>query len=81
MLEKWAVWPADCPTEETNLKNQKILVVTCEGTTIDLGHKNKLQSVNYTGGDTGGANVTITYSYTNFNDLDVTHSSSAGFGS
>ena len=70
-----------CPTEETNLKNQKILVVTCEGTTIDLGHKNKLQSVHYTGGDTGGANVTITYSYTNFNDLDVTHSSSAGFGS
>lgn len=65
-----------CPTEETNLKNQKIRIVTCEGTAIDLGHKNKLQSVNYTGGDTGGGNVTITYSYTNFNDLVVVHSSS-----
>lgn len=68
-----------CPTEETNLKNQKILITTCEGTTIDLGHKNKLQSVNYTGGDTGGGNVTITYSYSNFNDLDVTHTSSSLF--
>lgn len=65
-----------CPTESTNLKNNKIKIVTCEGTTIDLGHKNKLQSVNYTGGDTGGGNVTITYSYSNFNDLTVTHSTS-----
>jgi hypothetical protein len=70
-----------CPIEDTNLKNQKIKISTCEGTVIDLGHKNKLQSVNYTGGDTGGGNVTITYSYTNFNDLIVTHTSSAGFGS
>jgi len=69
-----------CPTESTNLKNNKIKIVTCEGTTIDLGHKNKLQSVNYTGGDTGGGNVTITYSYSNFNDLSVVHSTSV-FGS
>jgi hypothetical protein len=67
-----------CPTDST-LKNQKIRIVSCEGTTLDLGAKNKLQSVNYTGGDTGGGNVTITYSYSNFNDLVVAHSSSALF--
>lgn len=36
---------------------------------IDLGDKNKLTSVNYTGGDTGGGNATVTYSYQTFNKL------------
>lgn len=67
-----------CQTD-VNLKNNKIRVITCEGTKIDLGEKNKLQSVNYTGGDTGGGNVTITYSYSNFNDFTVVHSSSSSF--
>lgn len=70
-----------CPEESGNLKDQKIRIVSCEGTQIDLGSKNKLQSVNYTGGDTGGGNVTITYSYSNFNDLVVVHSSSELFSS
>ena len=39
---------------------------------FDLGSKNKLTSVTWGGGDTGGANSTITYSYRNFNDLKVT---------
>jgi hypothetical protein len=39
---------------------------------IDLGTKNKLTSVNYTGGDTGGGNATVTYSYQTFNFLKVT---------
>jgi hypothetical protein len=42
------------------------------GYMIDLGTKNKLTSVNYTGGDTGGGNATITYSYQTFNYLKVT---------
>lgn len=70
-----------CPTESTNLKNNRIRLQTCEGTAISLGDKNKLQSVNYTGGDTGGGNVTITYSYSNFNDFTVVHSSSGSFTS
>lgn len=40
--------------------------------TFDLGAKNVLQSVNYTGGDTGGGNVTITYSYSTYNELTIT---------
>jgi hypothetical protein len=57
-----------------NLKNEIIFLETCEGTRIGLGSKNKLTSVNYTGGDTGGGNVTMSYSYQNFNDFTVAHS-------
>jgi hypothetical protein len=49
------------------LLDKQIKVVLCDGTTIDLGSKNKLQSVNYTGGDTGGGNATATYSYLTYN--------------
>jgi hypothetical protein len=38
---------------------------------FDLGTKNKLTSVNYTGGDTGGGNATVTFSYQGFNKLLV----------
>ena len=41
------------------------------GTILDLGVKNKLSSVSYSGGDTGGGNVTVSYSYSNFNVLTV----------
>jgi hypothetical protein len=57
-----------------NLLDQTIFLETCEGTKISLGNKNKLTSVNYTGGDTGGGNVTVSYSYTTFNDFVVAHS-------
>jgi hypothetical protein len=56
-----------------NLSNEKIRIATCEGTRIYLGTKNKLASVNYGGGDAGGGNVTITFSYTTFNDFTVLH--------
>ena len=38
---------------------------------IDLGSKNRLTSVNYTGADTGGGNATSTYSYQGFNYFQV----------
>lgn len=56
-----------------NLVDETIFLETCEGTRIYLGTKNKLTSVNYTGGDTGGGNVSITYSYSTFNDFVVAH--------
>ena len=34
---------------------------------IDLGKKNKLTSVNYSGGDTGGGNATVAYSFSTYN--------------
>lgn len=54
-----------------NLTDRTILIYLNDGTAFDLGTKNKLQSVGYTGGDTGGGNVSMTFSYTTFNDLSV----------
>lgn len=60
--------------EETeNITDQAIQVFMSDGTVIDLGQNNKLQSVNIAGGDAGGGNVTVTYNYSNFNELTVTH--------
>lgn len=64
-----------CDNPRFNLLDQTIYLETCEGTKIYLGTKNKLTSVNYSGGDTGGGNVTVTYSYNNFNDFVVAHAS------
>ena len=41
------------------------------GTVINLGAKNKLSSVSYSGGDTGGGNATVTYSYSTFNAFSI----------
>ncbi len=54
-----------------NLEPEQIVVRDDAGTVLDLGGANKLSSVNYTGGDTGGGNATVTYSYSNFNVLTV----------
>lgn len=77
----------DCTTKYSNLQNNEIVIKIC-GTTasdslyIDLGTKNKLTSVNYTGGDTGGGNATVTYSYQTFNKFNVIPSGSyANFSS
>jgi hypothetical protein len=61
------------PPGGTNLTDQTIDIVMREGTRINLGTKNKLSSVTYGGGDAGGGNVAVTYSYSNFNSLAVTH--------
>ena len=54
-----------------NTGNEMIFFTTRQGYAFDLGLKNRLSSVSYGGGDAGGGNATCTYSYTNFNDLDV----------
>ena len=64
---------AACNTK-TNLNERRIRIVTCEGLRIWLGQKNKLASVSYGGGDAGGGNATVTYSYSTFNDCTVMHS-------
>lgn len=61
------------------LSNKQIVIKLCDGTTFDLGTKNKLTTVNYAGGDTGGGNSTVTYSYRNFNDFKF--SPGSGYGS
>jgi hypothetical protein len=65
---------ANCSTAYRNLQDKKVRVVICgsgssDSLSIDLGSKNKLTSVNYSGGDTGGGNASVTYSYQTFNKL------------
>ena len=54
-----------------NTQNECIFIYTKNGLGLDLGAKNRLSSVSYGGGDAGGGNATCTYSYINYNDLDV----------
>lgn len=57
----------------SNLKNESIRIRTMNGLFLDLGAKNKINSITYGGADAGGGNDTVTYNFTNFNDLDVKH--------
>jgi hypothetical protein len=54
-----------------NLTDRTITLLDDAGTVLTLGTKNKLSGVSYSGGDTGGGNATVTYSYTNYNSLLV----------
>jgi hypothetical protein len=58
-----------------NLTDNDILIKDTSGTILDLGSsstgKNKLTSISYSGGDTGGGNATVTYAFSNFNVLTV----------
>lgn len=60
-----------------NTSNQAIILDICDGLRIDLGLKNRLQSIDLGGGEAGGDNMTVTYSYSNFNDLTITHATYA----
>jgi len=57
-----------------NTKDQNIRVALKEGLIIDLGQKNRLSSVSLSGGDVGGGNEQVTYSYQTFNEFTVVHS-------
>ena len=73
-----------CDATYQNLVDKSIKIVVCgtgagDTLAVDLGDKNKLSSINYTGGDTGGGNATITYSFQTFNAFKVAVTGSAGF--
>lgn len=58
-----------------NVYNRQILLIFNEGTRIDCGSSNKLESCVQNGGNAGGGgsnNMTTTFSFVNFNDLTVT---------
>lgn len=60
---------------ESDVNIQSIFTETLEGTKINCGVKNKMESVNYGGANAGsrGGNATFTYSYITFNDFTVVH--------
>ena len=63
----------DLTASGDNTSEETIKIVLMDGTCFDLGASNRLSSVSYGGGDATGGNVSISYSYTNFNELDVLH--------
>ena len=63
----------DTPDEGNNTGEETIKIVLRDGSEFSLGTKNRLSSVTYGGGEAGGGNATITYSYSTFNDFTVTH--------
>ena len=67
----------DPVTSGNNTGEEAIFIAMRCGYAFDLGKKNRLSSVSYGGGDAGGGNASTTYSYTNFNDLDVQQSGKA----
>lgn len=62
-----------------NLVNSRIKIVTQDGLVLDMGDRNKISNISETGGDTGGGNRTITYTYVNQNILTVTHPQDPSF--
>lgn len=54
-----------------NLSDRTIFIRTRDGSTFNLSTRNKLASTTYGGGDATGGNVSVTYSYSNFNALTV----------
>jgi len=63
-------------TSGNNTSDETIKLVISNGYTFDLGARNRLSSINFAGGDAGGGNATMTFSYSNFNDLQVIDSNS-----
>jgi hypothetical protein len=67
------LFQSGCGVRYTNINTFPIQLKVCgsgDGALdIYLGSGNQLTSVNYTGGDTGGGNVSITYSFKNYNDF------------
>jgi hypothetical protein len=62
----------DCGPDNTTESNT-IIIRTCDGLQVDLGDANRLTSVETTGGDAGGDNLTITYNFSSFNVFNVSH--------
>ena len=62
----------DAQAESNNVTNQPIIVKLDDGTVFNLGTKNKLQSVSYSGGDSSGGAATVSYQFQNFNKCDIT---------
>jgi hypothetical protein len=63
------------PSAGNNLNQNHIYFASLEGTKLELGTKNMLESVNYGGANAGGkgGNATITFSYQGYNDFEVRH--------
>lgn len=61
----------DCGPNQT--ANNTIILRTCDGLQIDVGDANVLTTIETGGGDAGGDNMTVTYNFSSFNVLNISH--------
>lgn len=62
----------DCGPDNT-IPTNTIIIRTCDGHQVDLGAQNRLESVDMSGGEAGGDNLTVTYNYQSFGVFNVSH--------
>lgn len=65
-------------SDGNNTRSATIKVALQDGTFINLGTENRLTNISIGGGDTGGGNQTITYSFSTYNDYTITHPQDPG---
>ena len=83
---KYSIEPGVSPTDnqidqgyiDTGFRDQTIKLKFCGKTSgdslsISLGDKCRATSQNYSGGDTGGDNATMSYSFQSYNEFKLTH--------
>ena len=86
---KYSITPGIAPSDseinqgyiDLGFRDQEIKLIFCGATgsdnlTIDLGKKCRATSQNYSGGDTGGDNATMSYSFQSYNEFKLTHAGS-----
>lgn len=61
----------DCGPDQT--ATNRIVVRTCDGMQVDVGDANVLTTIDQGGGEAGGDNMTVTYNFSSFNVLNVSH--------
>lgn len=61
----------DCGPDQT--ANNTIIVRTCDGLQVDVGDSNVLTTIDLGGGEAGGDNMTVTYNFSSFNVLNISH--------
>ena len=61
-----------------NTRSATIKIGLRDGTFIDLGTTNRLTNITVGGGDTGGGNQTVTYSFSTYNDYTIYHPQDPG---
>ena len=61
----------DCGPDST--AQNTIIIRTCDGMQVDAGDSNVLTTVDVGGGEAGGDNMTVTYNFSSFNALNISH--------
>lgn len=77
VISKSGFWVSASETGQyangANTREGTIKIATTDGTFIDLGTKNRLSNISQNGGDTGGGNQSLSFTFVTNNDYTVYH--------